>query len=261
MGGGHIVFSGDGSQSVVSDSVAADAYDGGFPSRRVAPGRDDEVAERILARLQALASPVRLALLKALVVPTRAPDLRVPAARERSGFETVRFLSRSTIIEHLEVLEENGLVRRIGDLYAVDQQGMVALLQDVGDLAQLRALIEVDVEVTRESAPPRVQPAATFPRALLASGPEAGRAVALDGAGPWRVGRSAECEIALPHDPHVSRVHATIAREGDAFLVHVVAAAKNPVFLDFAAIAPGATARAGQGALLLAGATLVVLQA
>ncbi|HET6404820.1 MAG TPA: FHA domain-containing protein [Candidatus Thermoplasmatota archaeon] len=222
--------------------------------------REETESERLLVRLRALASPVRLQILRALVVPTRAGDLRVRAARERAGLDAGRTVGRPTVIEHLDVLEGAGLVRRVGDAYAVDQQGVVALLQDLGELARLRALIEVDVEATRIAPPPAIQPLPVWPRALIANGPSAGRAIALDGAGPWRLGRGAECEVSLGHDPHVSREHATLEREGTGFVVRVSPQAKNPLFVDFVPVEPGARAAARGGSLLLVGATLVVLQ-
>ncbi|HVM45203.1 MAG TPA: FHA domain-containing protein [Candidatus Thermoplasmatota archaeon] len=223
---------------------------------------DDAAAtERLMMRLRALASPVRLQLLKALVTPSRSADVRVRAAGERAGLGAERFLGRSTVIEHLDVLMEAGLVRRIGDSYVTDQQAMVALLQDLGELARLRALVEVDVEVTRAAAAPAVQPLPHLPRALVANGPDAGRAFALTGSGPWRVGRGADCELSLPHDPHVSRLHVTLELAPPGFLVRVASAAKNAVFVDFAQLPPGESLAVRPGALLLVGATLLALQA
>lgn len=225
------------------------------------PEAADETTEALLVRLRALASPVRVQILRALVSPSRAADLRIRAAGERAGLLAERFLGRTTIIEHLDVLEAAGLVRRVGDLYVVDQQAMVALLQDLGDLARLRALVEVDVEVTRAAPAPLAQPLPRLPRVLVANGPMAGRGFALEGAGPWRMGRGAECEVALAHDPHVSRVHATLERSPSGHVVRVASAAKNPVFVDFAQVAPGEVADVRAGALLWVGATLLVLQA
>lgn len=221
----------------------------------------DESTARVLARLRALGSPVRLQILKALVQPSRAAELRIRAPAERAGLGAERMLGRSTLVEHLDVLVDAGLVRRIGETYVVDQQAMVALLQDLGDLARLRALVEVDVEVTRTAPAPLAQPLPRLPRVLVANGPEAGRAFGLEGAGPWRVGRGADCEVALGHDPHVSRVHLTLERDADGTQVRVSPTAKNPAFIDFAQLEAGASARVRSGALLSVGATLLVLQA
>jgi hypothetical protein len=225
------------------------------------PTSEDGSTGKLLLRLRALASPVRIQLLKALVTPSRATELRIRAVGERAGLDAERFLGRTTLIEHIDVLEEAGLVRRIGETYATDQQAVVALLQDLGDLARLRALVEVDVEVTRAAPTPSVQPLPRLPRVLVANGPEAGRAFGLEGAGPWRVGREKECEVALAHDPHVSRVHVIIERDGDGFVARVAPQTKNPVFVDFAQLAAGEPARLRAGALLSVGATALVLQA
>lgn len=227
---------------------------------RVDPDREDALAERLLARLQALASPVRLRLLNALVVPTRAPDLKVPAARERTGFERQRFLGRSTIIEHLEVLEKAGLVRRVGEQYVVDQQGMVVFLQDVSDLAKLRALIEVDVESTRPSRAISADALPPAPRVVIVGGPQAGRAFALAGRGPWEIGRAPTCDIALSHDPHVSRLHVSITQASTGHEARVVEAAKNAAWVDFARLEPGSSCPIRSGSILSVGATTLVLQ-
>lgn len=217
--------------------------------------------ERLLATLRALASPVRLQILRALVVPARASEIRVRAAGGRAGLGADRTVGRTTVLEHLAVLEDAGLVRRVGDAYAVDQQGVVAVLQEIGELARLRALVEVDVEATRASPPPATQPLPLWPRVLVLTGPQAGRAVALTGSGPWRIGRGSACEVPLTHDPHASRVHAEIARVEQGFRLSVSDAAKNPVFVDFGLLAPGAWADLRPGSALLVGATTLVLQA
>lgn len=225
------------------------------------PTAEDDETARLLLRLRALGSPVRLQLLRALVTPSRATDLRVRAPSERAGLIAERFLGRSTLIEHLDMLVEAGLVRRVGEAFVTDQQAMVALLQDVSELARLRALIEVDVEVTRAAPIPQLQPLPPLPRVLIANGPAAGRAFGFEGPGPWRLGRGSECEVALPHDPHVSRVHVVIEKGAEGFIARVSAVAKNPVFVDFAQLVPGDSAPMRPGTLLSLGATLLVLQA
>lgn len=224
------------------------------------PVAEDALTQRLLLRLRALGSPARLQILRALVVPARPADIRVHAAGERAGLGASRFLGRTTVIEHLDVLEEAGLARRIGDAYALDQQGMVALVQEIGELARLRAIVEVDVDTTRVAAPPAHAPLPLLPRLLVANGPLAGRAYALAASGPWRIGRGAECEVSLAHDPHVSRVQATLSHKDGAFVLEVAAGAKNPVHVDFSAVEPGARAPVRPGSLLSVGATVLALQ-
>lgn len=224
------------------------------------PDPEDVAEEDLLPVLQALASPVRLRLLKALVVPARAPEIRVSAGRDRAGFESQRFLGRSTVIEHLDVLESAGLVRRIGEQYAVDQQGMVTFLQDLSDLAKLRALIEVDVESTRPSRPPSAGTLAPTPRLVIVSGPEAGHAFGLGGDGPWELGRAPTCAIALGHDPHVSRLHVLITRGPNGYTAQVPDVAKNPAWVDFARVEPGASSSVRAGSIVSIGVTTLVFQ-
>lgn len=220
----------------------------------------DAATERLLLRLRALASPVRLQILRALVVPSRSQDLRVRATGERAGFDAQRFLGRSTVIEHLDILEAAHLVRRVGEAYVVDQQEMVAFLQDLGDLARLRAIVEVDVETTRPTVGPPSRPLVPPPRLLIVNGPKAGQAFALTGAGPWRVGRDASCEVALAHDPHVSRLHVTLSREEGGLLVESSMTAKNAALVDFAPLEPGQRVPVRPGSILGVGATSLSVQ-
>lgn len=219
------------------------------------------LAEHLIRRLRALSSPVRLQILRALVTPTRAADVRVRAAGERAGLGADRFVARTTVIEHLQVLEEAGLVRRVGDAFAVDQQAMVATLQELGMLANLRALVEVDVETTLAAPQPPKEPLPPMPRLLFGNGPQSGRGVALHGAGPWRVGRTPDCDVPLTHDPHVSRHQMTLERVEGGFRCHVAASVRNPVLVDFERVPPGGSCGLRAGSVLLVGATLLVLQA
>lgn len=220
----------------------------------------DASEERLLAQLRALASPVRLRILQTLVVPVGSAEIRVPAAGERAGLAAGRFLGRSTVIEHLDALEKAGFVRRLGEAFVVDQQGVVAFLQAVGGLARLRATVDVDVERTFVVTPAASLPTIGRPRLVIVDGPEAGRAVSLEDAGPWRVGRDAACEVPLGHDPHVSRVHATLRKEVGSFVLEVSQTAKNPVLVDFARLRAGERAGLSCGSLLAVGATRLVLQ-
>lgn len=224
------------------------------------PAEGDAASDRLLLRLRALASPVRLQILRALVVPSRSQDLRIRAAGERAGLGAQRFLGRSTIIEHLDILEAAHLVRRMGEAYVVDQQEMVAFLQDIGDLARLRAIVEVDVETTRAAAVPPAQPLVTPPRLLVVNGPKAGQAFALTGGGPWRVGRDASCEVALAHDPHVSRLQLTLHRLETGLFAESSGSAKNAALLDFAPLPPGERVPVRPGAILFVGATALAVQ-
>lgn len=186
--------------------------------------------------------------------------MRIPADRERMGFEPQRFLSRSTVIEHLDVLERAGFVRRIGEEHVADQQGMVAFIEDVSDLAKLRAVIEVDVESTHAARPQPGLELPAPPRLVIVGGTEAGRAFGLGSSGPWELGRAPACDVALTHDPHVSRSHVSISRTQGGHVARVVDAAKNPVWVDFARVDPGSSVVLRPGSILTVGATTLVLQ-
>lgn len=231
-------------------------------ARPAVRGRVDasDADDRLTAILKALSSPVRLRILEALREPTRAVDVRLRAGEERQGFSADRILSRPAIVQHLQVLEEVGLVKRVGEGYVVDQATMFDVVQELGGLARIRAVRGIDVDTTREARP---APPATLPpppRLVVVGGPDEGHAFRLDGRGPWTLGRGDACDVRLVLDPGVSRLQATLHKLPTSVQIEA-AATKNPVTVDYAPLQPGFRRTLAPGSVVGVGGTRVVYQA
>lgn len=220
-------------------------------------------AESLANALKSLASPLRLAILWSLRFPKRVGDIRLPAAAEWSGFQAERTLARSTIIHHVELLESMGFVERIdgeGRL-VVHQQRMFAFLEELGALARLKPVVDLDVDETH-ALDAREPPSLPLgPRLLLVAGPKEGHALDLSGAGPWLVGRGAEAHLRIDYDPHVSRGHVELSRRAGGFAARVVRGAKNPAQLNYRPLRENEEKPMKAGDVLTVGSSRLVLQA
>ncbi len=228
------------------------------PPAEAAP---DEV-NRLADHFQTLASPIRLRLLFALAEPSAPGDLRITAGEERADLRADRLLNRSTVQHHLDTLEKASLVRRIPNgRLVVNHQILFSILQEVARLARIRPGVEIDVGHTRVNVgPDRTGPAAG-PRLLLVGGPREGTPFPLAGAGPWTIGRGPSADVRLDYDPHVSRLHAVVHRDGAAtFEVESPTTTTNPASVDFEAIFPGKRARLPPSAVLAVGSSRLVMQ-
>jgi hypothetical protein len=218
---------------------------------------------RLQRDLHALASGARLQLLWELRVPKRPSEVRVGAEESRGGLRPDRVLSRSAVQEHIGVLEELGLVQRVagGDTFVVNQQGVVRILNDLGALARIRPVIDVDVGRTVMARAPAIEAAPAGPKLILVSGPEEGAAFPLRGPGPWTVGRGNNTDVRLGYDPHASRVHVAVSLGEDGlYHVEAVSGATNPTLLDFAPLTPGKPAMLIPGAVLSVGSSRLVFR-
>lgn len=232
----------------------------------VAPegGSDDVDVGRLERSLKALANPARLQLLKVLRTPRLPSEIRVQAPDKWGGLREDRMLSRSTVAEHVAQLEELGLLRRLDETgqVVVDRQAVFQLVSELGQLAKLRPLVEVDVAETvpviRQDRP--VMPSG--PKLVLVSGPDAGTAFPLEGDGPWRLGRGPEVDLRLSYDPHVSAVHVTVSKAEDGlYWVEALPGATNPARLDFSEFAPGTPRPLIPGCVLSVGSSRFVFKA
>jgi adenylate cyclase len=82
--------------------------------------------------------------------------------------------------------------------------------------------------------------------ALIAEGPlaDSGWRRALEGIGPWIVGRDTSCDLPVAWDREVSRQHARLSQVPEGLLVEKLSSARNPVYhlgqpVDTCRVAPG----------------------
>ena len=225
-------------------------------------GPEEPDVAALSALLKTVASPTRMRLLWALRVPKRAAELRIPAEDDRGGFHHDRLLSRTTLIEHLDVLERAGLIERLpdGGSYVTNQQNVFALVENLGRLASIKPVVQVDVDVTRPTQSGKPPSLPEGPRLLVVGGPGEGQTLALQGDGPWTLGRGPESDLRLDYDPHVSRLQLLLRRERAGFTVEAVREATNPARLNLAPLSPGQPAPLPPGAVLAAGASRLVFQ-
>ncbi len=228
----------------------------------------DDVAEGDVVALhpflRALANPGRLQLLWKLREPQHQAQVRVEAPDRWGEFRPGRYLSRSTVAEHVAVLEELGLVTRLPDTgeVVVNQQRVVAIVHRLGALARLRPEVATDVEATVKVGERPRGDVPEGPKLVLVSGPEAGSWLPLPGGGPWRLGRSHEAEVQLAYDPHVSSLQALVERDDEGmYRVRALPGTTNDILLDFEPLAPGRAELLIPGSVLSAGSSRLVFKA
>jgi DNA-binding transcriptional ArsR family regulator len=219
----------------------------------------------LAAHLEALASPTRLELLHTLRTPTALGDIRVAASLTREGERPERPLARQSVSHHLEQLAAQGLVQQVEaggkDAYVLNPQRLFALVDEIRGLAKLRPLLPPPGEEATLAQPgsPRTS-LPPLPRLLVAYGREDGAAFALEGPGPWRIGRNSACEVPLDHDPFASGEHALVARDGAGFAVRDLRS-RNGTWLDWERLRPEAVLPLRPGGVLTVGRSVLVLQA
>lgn len=225
-------------------------------------GLDRRELDELGDALSVLGSPTRLEILQALRVPKKASEVRVKANAGPEELPQDRMISRPAVVKHLKVLEAHELVRREDETgaYVVNQQMVFSLLQEVGQLARIRPVVEVDVEQTRDGPEPTRAEIPEEPRFLLVAGPREGDAFPLTGPGPWTVGRKPDTDVRLDFDPHVSRSQALVARTSEGFTVTPDPGSKNPVLVDFRPVPGGRETPLSEGSVLGVGLSRLVLQ-
>jgi DNA-binding transcriptional ArsR family regulator len=187
-------------------------------------GQDENLAHCLVA----LASPTRLAIMRALRSPKTLGEIKV---RANPNGDMGAPLARQTIQRHLAQLIEAGIViRRETDRdygptseFVVNHQRIFTISEQVHQLARLRPVIELDTETrlrAQGSSPKR-----EGPTLVLVKGLDEGTLFNLrprqeDSA--WTIGRSRSADVPLDFDPTVSHQNARVRfREGRYFLEDV----------------------------------------
>ncbi|HWH08076.1 MAG TPA: hypothetical protein VNX21_02685, partial [Candidatus Thermoplasmatota archaeon] len=179
----------------------------------MAPAPDADV--RVSRTLAALASPTRVALMRALRRPRILAEIEV---RPPGG--PPRPLARQTVRQHLDTLLAAGLVvargteRDRGETYEflVNHQAIYALGEEVRGLARLRPLVEPDAATAHGEPPERALPPG--PCLVLVKGLDEGAAFPLaPGRDAWVIGRRRDADVPLDFDPFVSGENARVTRQ------------------------------------------------
>jgi DNA-binding transcriptional ArsR family regulator len=228
--------------------------------------RDRDEDEQLADALAAVASPVRLALLRVLREPRVLAEIEVGAAADSAWGDADRLLSRQTVKTHLARLVDVGAVSvreasRAGRgtvEYVLNHQALFALSEKFRSLALLRPSAEPDqATLLGEDAIRASQ--STGPRLILVKGLDEGRMWRLDQAHEteWHLGRARHAQIRLDYDPFVSSEHARLVREDGCFRLEPAPASVNPTRVNFepvrgaaAELADGDTIGVGRSILL-----------
>lgn len=221
--------------------------------------------ETVLAEtLDALASPTRLALLRALRSPRILAEIEVRSAERAEGGA----LARQTIRKHLDVLLEAGLVtsrdvvRERGDTaeFVLNHQAIYALAEDVRDLARMRPLVEVG-EMTADV---RAAGARTVPRGpslVLVKGLDEGTSFDLAPDPPrrtsWVIGRRRGVEVPLDFDPYISSENSRVVFEDGAHHIETLPSSRNGTLVNFRALAAGDRHRLAHGDIIGVGRSVL----
>lgn len=220
--------------------------------------------EELEQRMRSLASLVRLRILWRLREPKRPSEVTVRADEAFADLPSDRLLSRSTVTEHIDKLNEVGLVQRVEPEggYVVDRQGVVRTVNELRKLGRLEPVVHHDVEETVDVEPEAGPELPEGPKLILVSGPETGTGFPLEGSGSWTIGRDPKTDVALPFDPHVSDVQAVVT-QADSGLYEVEAApgTTNPTLLDFEELPVGRTEPLVPGSVLSLGSSRLVFKA
>lgn len=193
--------------------------------------------EKLTTYLKALAHPARLELLWRLRIPAAPGEVTIRPRRRDEGLSQERPMSRQSIMEHVEQLEEVGVVNRVEDgQFVTSAQHVFAIVEDLRKLSAIETAMRVDVDSTMQQAGPV---AASWPagaKLVCVGGPWEGRAFPLAGAGPWSIGRASTQQVALTYDPYASHESARIVREADRWMLEPVAGARNPPRVNFSPV-------------------------
>ena len=239
----------------------------GVPS--VMPEPDAEVQrERTLAKaLAALASPVRLALLRRLRAPQALGEIRVRAEYEEHGGDDDRLISRQGVREHLDKLLAIGAVRALDEDgrvdYVLNHQTIYRLSEDLRELARLRPLED------GAGLPTVARPRASrkglgdAPMLVLVKGLDEGRVFDLTPSGPkrqWTIGRRRGLDVALDFDPFVSSENALIEVVDGAYVLTDLPGSRNGTTLNFEPLDPAERRPLARGDVVGVGRSLLLFR-
>ena len=216
----------------------------------------------VLARLwDALANPIRLAILRELESPKALSAIRVAPAQGRAGG---RVLARQSVKEHLDRLLAAGLVvalRRDGrpTRYVVNRPQVFLAGEALHDFARLRPGLDLEAPTAQ------LRPAAGSSRAsafVLVKGVGEGTCYDVEapaqGEATWRIGRRREADICLDYDPFASATHAEVQwRDGRHWLTDLPRN-RNGTTLNFRPLAKGQPVALAMGDLIGIGRTLLL---
>lgn len=231
--------------------------------------------ERLGRYFRALSVPSRVLLLQLLQVPRTPSEIELPAFRRAREHRDDRIVSRQTVESHLKKLETAGLVRsrpaerdgqRVREyivnaprLFVVtDELRRLSLIQPAPGTAREWTTQEQGTHDATNIA--ELPPMPETPALVLASGPYEGRAFALEGPGPWTLGRAEACDVSLTFDPFVSSENCRIVRDDVGLILHSAPGATNGTTVNWRHLRDGGSTPLKPGDTIGVGRTLLVFR-
>lgn len=229
---------------------------------------DASNAAELAQLLEILASPVRLAILRALRTPRTLSELRVRAEQARGGLNPDRYISRQGVREHLDRLILAGFVRRrpttrhghAVEEYLVDHARIFALTESLRETAVLAP--DILWAARTEPAPPRPErgDGGGGPALVIVHGVGEGRRFPLAPEGDWIIGRRAGVGVSLEYDPFVSADHAIVRARSGRITIEDLPTSRNGTTLNWVALQKGEAAPLTPGDVVGVGRSSLVLR-
>lgn len=216
--------------------------------------------DSLASYLKVLGSPKRLHLLQFLVKPHYIEEI----ASELK-------MARQTAQEHVQQLLGIGVIQRVrgrrdhGPVtdYVVVPQRLFGIHEEFGKLGVLEPELELEPEFRPATSPlatgqavPKEQ---DLPRLAIVHGMRIGQTTALQGQGPWLIGRDPHATLCLDYDPFVSSRHAEVRRAPGGFEVADLYSS-NGTFVDWKRLPRGGNQRIDNGAVVRVGKSLLVFR-
>ena len=228
--------------------------------------------EQLGAWLRALGNGPRLELLHILRLPHALADIHLEPGQNRPGENPGRAMARQSVLEHLDKLQEIGVVvsrepegGRRGKEFLVNPQRLYQILEEfrrVGTIT-LGAPVGRDATVGAQEARPLVMEPG--PKLVLTHGLLEGRAFHLrrrdlrEGRG-WVIGRKPGLHVSLEYDPFVSLENAEIVPEGNGLALLDLRSSRNGTWLNWRRLNPDEHAGLRPGDVIGVGRSLLVFR-
>jgi DNA-binding transcriptional ArsR family regulator len=233
-----------------------------------APTLDED---RMATVMRALASPVRLRILRMLRDPLTLRQLRLQPHRAEGGVRPARPMTAANVRQHVAQLAAIGAVRarrierdgRASDHYEVNRPHLFALTEELRSLAELPGGLAMDgtLPVPPSPGPPRPR----GPHLVLVRGLGEGRSFPLGalaaGRAGWTIGRGREADVSLEYDGFVSAENSRIVPEGGGFAVEDVPTSRNGTAVNWQPLPRGGRARLQAGDVVGVGRSLLLFRA
>jgi DNA-binding transcriptional ArsR family regulator len=217
--------------------------------------------EALAAYFKALSHPHRVRLLHYLAVPHHVEEIASHLG-----------VARQSAQEHLQFLLEAGLVTRVearGEgraliAYVMVPQRVFHVYEMVGRLGDIQPELEErkDVHLATQADAKTVHATREedLPRLVIVRGMRVGRTIAVNGDGPWLIGRDANADVSVDYDPYASLRHAELRRKAGGGFELADLYSSNGTIHDWKRLPRGGVAPLENGALLGIGHTLILFR-